>query len=299
MGALIVTIASIRGRIESYKSLLSRNEMMTRYVLIDPLLRELDWDTSNPSTVAPEDNIGSGRPDYILENNAVVVEAKKLGVNLDNETNKLFFYMRKRGVQYGILTNGQKWKMYGASTTAENPEVEFDVTDSEGIVMSKAIHLHRSVILERIQQNSFAPKEQVKPVPSILRHNAVLTQNAPGISLEDIRYSKRKKKLPQWLLCPNGNKILLDSWIGILGGTAEWLIRNGHITKKHCPLHIDLDKYLIHTSAQHPDGQPFITHQQVDEFCVYIDVDTPTAIQYTKKLIELVGLKLSDFRVVF
>lgn len=299
MEALITTIASIRGRIESYQSLLSRNEMMTRYVLIDPLLRELDWDTSDPVTVAPEDNIGSGRPDYILENNAVVVEAKRLGVNLDNKTKKLFFYMRDRGVRYGILTNGQKWKMYGASMTAENPEVEFDVTDSEGIVMSKAIHLHRSVILERIRQNISAPKEQVKSAPSMLHHSAAPTQNAPGVSLAGIKYSKRRKKLPRWLVCPNGNKILLDNWVGILGGTAEWLIRNEYITKEHCPLSIDLNKYLIHTSAQHPDGQPFIMHQQVDEFCVYVDVDIPTAIRYAKKLIGLVGLKPSDFRVVF
>ena len=298
MSALITAIGAIRGRIESYENLLSRNEMMTRYVLIDPLLRELDWDTTDPFTVAPEDNIGSGRPDYILENNAVVVEAKKLGANLDNETGKLFFYMGDRGTRYGILTDGKKWKMYDASTATENPMVEFDVTDSEGIVMSKAIHLHRSVVLERIKQDVSAPKEQVEPAPNALNYNVVApAQNARGISLTDITYDKRKKR-PRWLICANGNKIYLDNWVGILGGTAEWLIRNEYITKKQCPLSIDMNKYVIHTSPQHPDGQPFITHQQVDEFCVYIDVDPSTAIRHAKKLIEIAGLNPSDFRIV-
>ena len=298
MEALITTISAIRDRIERYKTLLSRNEMMTRYVLIDPLLRELDWDMTDPFTVAPEDNIGPGRPDYILENNVVVVEAKKLGVNLDNETNKLFFYMRSRGTPYGVLTNGQKWKMYSVSQATENLEVEFDVTDSEGIVMSKAVHLHRSVVLERISQNTSAAKRQVEPVPSLLYQNTIVsTQSVSGVSLTDIKYNKRKK-CPRWLMCVNGNKIYLDEWVEILGGIAEWLIKNEHITKEHCPLSIDLNKYVIHTSPQHPDGQPFIVHRQVDEFCVYVHVDPPTAIRYAQKLIEIAGLKPSDFRII-
>ena len=32
----------------------ARSEMQTRYALIDPLLRELGWDTENPALVRPE-----------------------------------------------------------------------------------------------------------------------------------------------------------------------------------------------------------------------------------------------------
>ena len=33
---------------------LRQSEMQTRYALIDPLLRELGWDTENPALVRPE-----------------------------------------------------------------------------------------------------------------------------------------------------------------------------------------------------------------------------------------------------
>ena len=59
------------------------NEAITRYSLIDPVLRGMGWDTEDPSVVVPEYSSGEGRADYALFYNAdkpaIIVEAKKLG----------------------------------------------------------------------------------------------------------------------------------------------------------------------------------------------------------------------------
>ena len=40
---LVATIEKLKGRIEKHRPLLVHSEALTRYVLIDPLLRELGW----------------------------------------------------------------------------------------------------------------------------------------------------------------------------------------------------------------------------------------------------------------
>ena len=43
-----------QGRLRAHPGALQRNEAQTRLALIDPLLRALDWDVSDPSMVTPE-----------------------------------------------------------------------------------------------------------------------------------------------------------------------------------------------------------------------------------------------------
>ena len=52
---------------EEHGSELRQSEALTfRYALIDPLLRELGWDTTDPALVIPEYQSGNGRADYAL-----------------------------------------------------------------------------------------------------------------------------------------------------------------------------------------------------------------------------------------
>ncbi|MEM2863427.1 MAG: hypothetical protein QXW20_07960, partial [Ignisphaera sp.] len=76
---LIEIIKKLRERIERYRNLLEKNEMLTRYVLIDPLLRALGWDIENPEQVRSEERQGAGVPDYVLyvgEERIIAIEAK-------------------------------------------------------------------------------------------------------------------------------------------------------------------------------------------------------------------------------
>ncbi len=64
---------------------LQKSEALTRYVLIDPVLRALGWNTSDPDQVRPEFPTETGSPDYglLIEGKPLVtVEAKALAKNL-------------------------------------------------------------------------------------------------------------------------------------------------------------------------------------------------------------------------
>ena len=64
--SLLELVETLRERIESHRAILSQSEALTRYALIDPLLRELGWDTSDPAMVVPEYSSGTGSADYAL-----------------------------------------------------------------------------------------------------------------------------------------------------------------------------------------------------------------------------------------
>ena len=115
-------------------------ELSTRYIVVDPVLRSLGWDLSNPSQCVVERIAGSQgssnlypRVDYALLGRdglvAVLVEAKRLELAVgqfmpdgsprdDREDwarwhKQLCRYLgRFRGVQAGVLTNGQEWVIF-------------------------------------------------------------------------------------------------------------------------------------------------------------------------------------------
>ena len=109
-------IETLRERITKHGPALRQNEALTRYALIDPLLRELGWDTSNPSQVLVEVRFGSGSADYALLGTdgkpRVIVEAKKLGTPLKNAVSQGINYTTEDGILYFALTDGQHWELY-------------------------------------------------------------------------------------------------------------------------------------------------------------------------------------------
>ena len=109
MQDLVDALNTVRDRIKKHGSEYSRNEMMTRYALIDPLLRALDWDVSNPEHVVPEDADPGGTTDYAVARKSMVGGAKKFGVKLDGHTNQLVEYINDKRVMYGVLTNRSMW----------------------------------------------------------------------------------------------------------------------------------------------------------------------------------------------
>ena len=70
LDSLHTLIETINKYAEQHSERFKRSEWLTRYALIDPLLRELGWDTANPDEVIPEYQAGRGRADYALINDA-------------------------------------------------------------------------------------------------------------------------------------------------------------------------------------------------------------------------------------
>ena len=115
---LVGVIETLRERIARHRPALSQSEALTRYALIDPLLRELGWDTADPDLVTPEYSVGTKKADYaLLESGQVVVflEAKHLGENLSNHRSQVAAYASELGIRYPALTNGNEWEVYDNS----------------------------------------------------------------------------------------------------------------------------------------------------------------------------------------
>ncbi len=111
------------GRVQR-KAPVNNHETSTRYILIDPILRTLGWDTSNPAEcvveyeVARKGNYPATRVDYVLKDStgepAIVIEAKRIDVESDDE---LALDQMERYLQaiptatMAVVTNGQYWNI--------------------------------------------------------------------------------------------------------------------------------------------------------------------------------------------
>ena len=115
--SLIQLLETLSQRIDEHGAALKRSETLTRYALIDPLLRELGWDTADPAMVTPEYVSPSGSADYALFDTGVatplmVVAAKPLGESLQDATMPGVLHCITDGIRYFAVTNGQAWDVY-------------------------------------------------------------------------------------------------------------------------------------------------------------------------------------------
>jgi predicted transport protein len=119
-------------------------EYPTRTIFIDPLLAALGWDVRDPDEVELEHPTVDGKSvDYAMKVNHKVVlhlEAKQLGDALDDvkSITQVVGYAANDGIEWCVLTNGLRYKVYRASEKASAPEkllfeVTIDPKDSDGL----------------------------------------------------------------------------------------------------------------------------------------------------------------------
>ena len=139
-----MTIAAIEGAIRQVRRQLKTyppedfgymyRELATRYLLIDPVVRALDWDMGDFWQRAVEwpllkDDEGriqwSKKADYVLfnpnERPVIVIEAKRVGTNLDGWETQLKQYTTDMRSGMGVLTDGVIWRLYNLRKRGEFP----------------------------------------------------------------------------------------------------------------------------------------------------------------------------------
>ena len=102
-------------RIKGSVSLRTLDESATKQGVVLRLLRVAGWDTFDVSEVVPEYTVGNRRVDYALRPgspNAVFIEVKRPGENLDRHQQQLLEYCFQEGVRLAALTNGWTWWLY-------------------------------------------------------------------------------------------------------------------------------------------------------------------------------------------
>ena len=121
---LVTTIETLQQRIVQYKDELGSSEALTRYVLINPLLRALGWNLEDPAQVRPEyGGVGGGLADYALFGDgaagkpAVILEAKSLDTVLSSTVvNQAFQYCFQLGIVHMVITDGNRWRCFDLLT---------------------------------------------------------------------------------------------------------------------------------------------------------------------------------------
>lgn len=269
---LVNALKRIRQCMEDHAAALETNEALTRMALIDPLLRVLGWDTSDPRLVVPEYAAGSGRVDYALmkkESNQplVFLEAKKLGMNEpdDKITNQMLTYANSQAVPFAGISDGDRWQVY--EVFKQVPLMDrriLDVSTAKDELSHCALkllvlwrsNLATNMPVETGEPIAWKPVEAISANETGQKRNSAERQEAkPGakrISLPDLATGKNDPR-PAFIHFPNGQSASIRYWYEILTQTVEWLVQYG--SHPPVPFRVRLKQnsriYIANTQPMH------------------------------------------------
>ena len=304
--SLLELVERLRERIDTHGNALRQSEALTRYALIDPLLRELGWDTSNPDMVVPEYNSGNGRADYALISNGspvMMVEAKKLGTTLGIDVvSQILTYCQIQGTEFFCVTDGRRWEAYETNKPGPIDDkriVSWDLKQaSSAEVCLKALALWRPSV--QFGHVAAGQGPVVVPVPSEPATGTTQTESTPQDEYEWQPLAEVaivKNRIPAEILFPDGNKATLTKWSSILVEITRWLTDNGLLDSPI--LGVDPDKYIVNSEPLHPDGISMSPAEEVSEWFVSV-ASFPTAVKSrSQRIIQHVGQDPAQFKVRF
>lgn len=311
---LLALIEALSARIDKDGENLGRYEALTRYALIDPLLRGLGWDTSDPAQVFPEYPVNklitSGKEfsDYALlgeKDPAAILEAKSLGTFLrDKVLEQTIMYCLRESIRYAIATDGQHWEIYDLDQMGrdKSPDdlriVEFDIKHPPAEVCLKALALWRPSVLAgqvRVAETPVLGITDPKP-ESVVFPTTFGSQEADAgwISLAELQAESGDK--PTDLKFPNNRQLKVKSWISFMVEIVTDLFNEGHLTQSHAPFK-HKTRYILTTSPTPPDGKAFLRARQAGPFHVETNYSGPQMVERAQAIIEHAGLDPAQFRV--
>ena len=322
--SLLELVETLRERIDEHGTALRQSEALTRAALIDPLLRELGWDTENPALVMPEYRLGRGYADYALLNDRkpmIMVEAKKLGTPLHDAASQGIGYCIEDGIAYFAVTDGRLWEIYEThkmAPIAEKLTVQFDITQSPPITCLKAMALwrpaveHGSVItaetplIERDGIKHAAPKSSDLPTPEPTPPEQPTTRRPPAttqsgetgeewIPISEF-YPQKEDEVPTELRFPHGNVVQIQRWFMLLTETVRWLYENHHISESNSQVQV-ARSLIVSDSPFHPDGRPFAVDKVVGPLHVETHGHRRTLVRRIRGGITQTGQDPSQFKV--
>ena len=310
--SLLTLVEKLRERIDNHGDALRQNEMQTRYALIDPLLRELGWDTENPDLVIPEYKGVGGSADYALfsgDKLLMIVEAKKLDTSLRDEKvlTQGLTYCQKEGTRYLSVTDGRRWEIYETHKLASIDEkriVEFDLKiQSATEACLKALTLwglRASGHVDPGQTPFVGPphNQPASPEPPTPQPTPPSLEWQPLSELNQ----RRNSSPPVAIQFSDNSAVSITSWKSISVEVAKWLEKKKLLTEDHCPIKVPRKSkktklYVVHTEAVHSHGIPFKDPTQVGT--LYVANNSTIAVANAIQIIKHVGQDPTQFKVRF
>ncbi|MCE2463673.1 MAG: type I restriction enzyme HsdR N-terminal domain-containing protein [Dehalococcoidia bacterium] len=308
MEGLLSLVERLRERIDSHGAALRGSEALTRYALIDPMLRELGWDTSDPEMVIPEYSSGGGRADYALLSAGkpvMMVEAKKLDESLQSALNQAINYSISgtgNKARYFSVTDGANWVMYDTSKPpAEMLITSFDLKGTSAAeACLQALSLWRpSVTSGRVQagkapvvglpddspgtpeppppeppEPGWEPLSTLKPVPS------------------------RENPSPSEILLPDNSRASIRKWIDVSVTAIRWLMENNHLNAAHCPIKSG-KSYILTNCPTFPGGKPMQYYKEINSLYLSAYYNSRNQIRNLRLIIEHAEQDPAQFKVRF
>ena len=262
--SLLELVETLGDRIDRHGPALKQSEALTRYALIDPLLRELGWDTSDPGMVMPEYKSGSGRADYALMNGdspAIMLEAKSLDTNLEGAVlSQGIQYCLEQGTMFFCVTDGRRWEIYETHKPVPMNDkriVSFDIKDSPAQACLNALALWRPGV--ETGQANVGKIPISKPEPIILPPPVVPPIIQDGWhNLEECVPTAGQKTAG--IMFPDKSHKNTNNWRDILVETVRWLTDKNLLSAVDCPVkstHGRSFRYMVHTQPVHSNGNGF------------------------------------------
>jgi len=208
---LLDTLKECASRIDDFRSHRTKlGEQNTKAALIEPVLKALGWDTSNPDEVCHEyRRLSSSDPvDYallLLRRPRLFLEAKDFWANLDDPKWAIQFvaYATAAGVEWVVLTNGAEWRVFNAHAPVPIEQKLFrtvrvdedldgavailDLLSKENMRDMRIEEMWNGFFIDRKVHDAltklFGGSEPAKEIVSAVRHRAA------DLKLSDVRES--------------------------------------------------------------------------------------------------------------
>ncbi len=313
---LLTLIEKLQERIDSHGDALRQSEALTRYTLIDPLLRELGWDTEDPDVVVPEYRVQNNQiADYVLYQDgdpAIVIESKKLAEPLrgGKALDQGILYCAYTGAGYFLLTDGNSWEVYESGKTS--PITSFDLTGgSAADACLKALALWRpSVISGEVAVGETPviglpddPQSAIESQPAEETPVQLASSVTDGEEWQKLSVFNPEPKTqpPGKIIFPDGSHALPKRWYEILTEIARWLMENGNLSESQCPILRGprSKKSLVDIDSVHSDGTSFFNFKSVGSLYIDTHGNARTLINRSKYLIQHVDQDPAQFKVRF
>ena len=312
-------IGELERRIAGEGGALRQSEALTRYALVDPLLRALGWDTADAKSVVPEYRSAAGSADYALftvgnqlgsRPPSVIIEAKKLDEPLgDKVALQSLNYCNLVGTPYFALTDGRIWKIYATfeqAPLADRIIVEFTIGDMDAVeVCIKALALwRRSVDTGNVRTISpiLPGGEGQKPGNGDPPPRPPQQPTPPPPTSEWIpisEYAPQSRERLSEIRFPDGSTKSIRYQKHIIIEATRWLIHKGLLQPSnpaHCPI-TNNARHIISTGNIHPNGINFEAPEWVDGVFVETKAGNMQNVRNTCRIITTVNQDTSAFMV--
>ncbi len=310
---LVSVIEALKARIRDHRADLQANEIRTRMALIDPLLTALGWDAGDPALVSAEYDLKGSRADYALlganGKPAAFVEAKKLGESLAAHRMQMVNYANMAGVAYAGLTDGDRWEMY--TVFDQRPIDERRIMDAA--IAQKPAYESALQLLRLWRPNMasgkpvpagepiFAQQPRAASAGDLADKPAAPPPNTPSvISLAAYTHKDAQaSKKPPTIHFPDGLARNTNRWWQLPMFTAEWLWKNGQLTKDKIPVGMSNKSYFINTEAVHPSGKSFHASQAISGTPLVFNKqgNRNVMVDRAKRLLEHCGIDSAEVRL--